>query len=289
MLDKGNCNAFFSGFLIKFYGVCTISIKGIPGTTAMNPTGAGAANPGSVAPTTTTLLTVAVTPGSNPTSTAHTVTANLSSIGGANNQPFFDDGTNGDLTPNDNVFSFNATVASGTTGGAKNLPATITETSPAARVGGATISLTVLSPTALSGSGTANPNLVLSGNTTILTVNVTPGTNPPSSEIVVTANLSAIGGSSSQSFSGSGNTFTYQATVPAGTTSGLKTLPVVISDAQGRLGNSSINLTVEQPPQPVDHIVISQIYGGNGGTYRSDYVELYNPTAQTVDSNGWSI
>ncbi len=40
---------------------------------ATNPSGVGAANPSSVAPSGTTLLTVTVTPGTNPTSTAHTV------------------------------------------------------------------------------------------------------------------------------------------------------------------------------------------------------------------------
>src|SRR5215813_895849 len=101
--------------------------------TSTNPSGTGNANPSSVAPTQTTLLTVTVTPGTNPTSLTHTVVADLSSIGGAANQTFFDDGTNGDVTPNDNVFSFSATVALGTTGGVKNLPFTITETSPLAR------------------------------------------------------------------------------------------------------------------------------------------------------------
>ncbi len=36
-------------------------------------------------------------------------------------------------------------------------------------------------------------------------------------------------------------------------------------------------------------VVISQVYGGNGGTYASDYVELFNAGASAVTVNGWSI
>ena len=66
------------------------------GTT--NPSGAGAASPASVIQGGTTLLTVLVTPGANPTSTGIVVSGDLSSIGGSATEPFFDDGTNGDAT-----------------------------------------------------------------------------------------------------------------------------------------------------------------------------------------------
>ena len=36
-------------------------------------------------------------------------------------------------------------------------------------------------------------------------------------------------------------------------------------------------------------VVISQVYGGNGGTYASDYVELFNAGANPVSISGWSI
>ena len=71
----------------------------------------GAANPSTVAAGGSTLLTVAVTNGTNPTSTGVTVTGDLSSIGGSATQQFFDNGTNGDVTGGDNIFSFSATVA----------------------------------------------------------------------------------------------------------------------------------------------------------------------------------
>src|SRR6266581_3910338 len=135
-----------------------ISILGIAGAGPTNPSGVGAANPSSVPAGSQTLLTVTVTPGSNPTSTGLGVTADLSSIGGAASQQFFDDATHGDITAGDNIFSFQATVAANTTGGAKSLPVTITDAQ--ARTGTTSINLTVLVPTPPSGVGAANPNPV---------------------------------------------------------------------------------------------------------------------------------
>ncbi len=81
------------------------------------------ANPTAVSPPGNTLLTVTVTPATTPPSTGITVTGNLSAIGLAAVQPFFDDGTNGDVTPGDNVFSFLATIPAGTTGGVRTVTA----------------------------------------------------------------------------------------------------------------------------------------------------------------------
>ena len=88
------------------------------------------------------------------------------------------------------------------------------------------------------------------------------------------------------------NTFTYTATVAIGTTPGMKSLPFNVTDSQGRGVFGSISLTVQQPPPPVDHIVISQIYGGggnSGATYTHDYVELYNPSGVSFNLAGWSL
>jgi predicted extracellular nuclease len=106
-----------------------------------NPSGVGAANPSTVLPGGSTLLTVTVTPGANPTSTGLAVTADLTAIGGSATQMFFDNGTNGDVTAGDNIFSFNATVTMATTPGMKSLPFTITDAQ--ARMGSGSISLTV--------------------------------------------------------------------------------------------------------------------------------------------------
>ena len=75
------------------------------------------ASPTTVTPGGNVLLTVSVIPATTPPSTFLTVAANLQSIGGASSQSFFDNGTNGDATAGDNVFSYLATVAAGTSGG----------------------------------------------------------------------------------------------------------------------------------------------------------------------------
>ena len=144
--------------------------------------------------------------------------------------------------------------------------------------------------TGLSATGSANPSTVLQGNSTTLTVNVAPAQNPDSSGLTVTADLSLIGGSASQPFSGSGTTFTFVATVPANNPSGMKSLPVTVADGQGRTGNTNILVSVLSTTP--EHVTISQVYGGGGNTgatYANDYVELYNPTAAPISMTGWSL
>ena len=110
------------------------------------PSAVGSATPGSVLAGGSTLLTVAVTPGANPTSTDISVIGDLSEIGGSDTQAFFDDGTNGDAVAGNNVFSYGATVAAGTTPGAKSLPVVVTDAQE--RMAGAAIALTVAEPPA---------------------------------------------------------------------------------------------------------------------------------------------
>ncbi len=129
----------------EWIGIDDISITAAGGTT--DPSGVGSANPSTVAPGGPSLLTVTVTPGTNPTSTGLAVSCDLSSIGGSATQTFFDDGTNGDVTIGDNIFSFEATVDSGTSEGAKNLPCAITDAET--RTGNASIALTVQEPVAI--------------------------------------------------------------------------------------------------------------------------------------------
>ncbi len=139
----------------------------------------------------------------------------------------------------------------------------------------------------LSGTGSANPIGVQPGDSSTLTVNVHPGSDPTSTGISVTADLTSIGGSATQAFAGNGNTFTFVTTVAAGTAPGVKNLPVTITDEQTRTATTNIVLTVQQP-----HVVISQVYGGggnNGSTYHNDFVELYNPSVTTFDLTGWSL
>jgi uncharacterized protein len=128
-----------------------------------NPSGTGSALPTSVAPGDSILLTVSVTPGSNPTSTGLGVTADLTAIGGLANQQLFDDATSGDLVAADNTFSFQTVVGASASIGSKNLPFTVTDSIGRSSFG--TIAITVTGiPTGLAihdiqGATSASPHL----------------------------------------------------------------------------------------------------------------------------------
>jgi predicted extracellular nuclease len=97
------------------------------GPVTTDPTGTGLADPDSVSAGHTSLLTVAVTPGENPTSTDLAVSCDLGAIGGSTAQTFFDDGSNGDITAGDSTFSYLATVDPSTSDGDKTLDCTISD------------------------------------------------------------------------------------------------------------------------------------------------------------------
>jgi DNA/RNA endonuclease G (NUC1) len=104
----------------------------------------GAAEPTNVAPGEFVLLTVTVIPATSPPSSGITVNANLTGIGGPSNQQFFDDGTNGDETADDNRFSFMATVPQNASVGLRNIPVTVTDAQ--SRSASATITFNVTVP-----------------------------------------------------------------------------------------------------------------------------------------------
>jgi hypothetical protein len=150
-------------------------------------------------------------------------------------------------------------------------------------------------PTPPTGVGAAAPAVVDAGDTALLTVSVTPGTNPTSTGLAVAADLSGIGGSSAQSFFDDGtngdaapgdDVFSFLATVALGTPPGTKLLPAEVTDAESRSTVTSIALAVRSD------VVISQAYGGggnSGASLRNDFVELFNQGASTVSLDGWSV
>ncbi len=96
-----------------------------PGATP--PSATGTASPSPTRAGEAVLLVVKVTPGTNPASTGLNVTADLSSIGGSSTQQLYDDGTHGDATRGDNLFTFRAVISTGTASGKKALPVTVTD------------------------------------------------------------------------------------------------------------------------------------------------------------------
>jgi endonuclease G len=127
----------------EWVGIDDINITGTGGGTTIL-SGTGLATPNQVAPGQNSLLTVAVTPSSNPPSTGIAVVTDLSTVGLTSSQPMFDNGTNGDVTPGDNTFSYLLTVPVNTTNGSRSFPVTITDAQ--ARSANASIALTVNAP-----------------------------------------------------------------------------------------------------------------------------------------------
>jgi uncharacterized repeat protein (TIGR01451 family) len=105
------------------------------------PRGTAAADPACVASGGDSLLTVAVIPGGAPPSTGLAVRADLTAIGGGALSAMYDDGTHGDVTGGDLVFSLEVTVAPGTPSGPRTLVFTITDAE--LRSGTATATLSV--------------------------------------------------------------------------------------------------------------------------------------------------
>jgi len=114
-----------------------------------------------------------------------------------------------------------------------------------------------------SGVGTATPNAVFAGDSTLLTVAVTPGNFPPSTGLTVTADLTLIGGAAAQPLFDNGtngdvtigdNTFSFLAVVSPASLPGILTLNATILDAQGRSGTAAISLIVRPPAIPIHDI-----------------------------------
>jgi endonuclease G len=133
--------------------------------------------------------------------------------------------------------------------------------------------------TVLSGTGLATPDTVAPGQNTLLTVSVTPASNPASTGIGVVTNLTTIGGSAAQQMFDNGtngdvtpgdNIFSFLLAVPAGATNGSRSFLSTISDAQGRTANASINLNVSAPRDPGEHMVM--------GNPTNAITDVNNPT-----------
>lgn len=207
--------------------------------------GVGTATPNSGIVGGATHLNVAVTAGTNPASTGVAVAADLTGIDDGNPQSFVDNG--------DGTFGFDATVGPGATPGVKSIPVTITDAQ--GRTATTNIAFTVLAPGVLGGVGLAAPSTVALGGATTLLVSVVPGTNPASSGVSVTVDLSSIGGDPAQTFyddgsngdqNGNDGVYTFAVSIPTATTVGIKSLPVTITDGQLRTANATIQLTVIQ-------------------------------------------
>ncbi|MBS1855970.1 MAG: lamin tail domain-containing protein [Acidobacteria bacterium] len=206
-----------------------------PCTASSNPSGSGSAAPNPVVAGNATLLSATITPGT-PAAAITSVTCDLSAAGGSAAFALSGSGAS---------FSASYTVPAATTPRGYMLPCTVTDAN--SRTGTFNIALTVSSssvPPAATGS--ANPASVQAGNQTSLSATVTPGSNPASTNTVVSCNLTAIGGGATFSLPAPDYSANY--TVPAATAANAYSLPCVVSDDQARSSNFTIALTVAAPP-----------------------------------------
>jgi hypothetical protein len=256
-----------------------------------NPSGTGSAT--TTAAGSSTTLTANITRGSDPNSTSFTVACDLSGVG------------NGSSTfnlPNTGGSTYSASYAVPGNVAIQTYTVPCTATDNLNNVGSFNISLQVTSPapTNPSGVGAASPSSLQAGASTLLTVTVTGGTNPTTSITGVSADLSSITGSpTAQAFFNDGthgdavandSIFSFNATVASGTSAGLKSIPVTITDSLSHTASTAIAVTVQAPPPTT--IKISQVYGGggnSGATYSNDFIELFNQSGTAVDISTWSV
>ena len=140
-VDTNNNGADFKALAPSPHNTASAPAACAPSTISAPPTVTGLAMPASTFGGDPILLTATVVPGTLPASTEIQVNANLSAIGGAETQSFFDDGTHGDVTAGDNVFSFQVTTSAT---GTFSLPVTVTDSQ--LRSASGSIALTVMTP-----------------------------------------------------------------------------------------------------------------------------------------------
>ncbi|HYE61795.1 MAG TPA: lamin tail domain-containing protein [Phycisphaerales bacterium] len=257
------------------------------------PSGIGSSSPELCAGA-STVVSVAVTQGANPASPITGVTMDTTSIGGGPGELMYNDGTNGDVTANDNTWSATVTVFSSQTG-ARSIPMTITDQLNRQGIANATVNVAFCG---MSGFFSAEP--VCTGGSTLVTFVVNPAQGPTSTGITATADLSSIGGSASQQLFDDGtngdvtagdNTFSYLAT-GVGTTPGAFAIAATAQDAQARNVNRNSTVFVGACTPADSTLVISAIYGagGNAGSnFAHDYVEIFNRSNSDQSLDGLSI
>jgi len=124
---------------------------------------------------------------------------------------------------------------------------------------GTLVSWTLCSDNALgqgipTGVGSANPASVASGQSTTISVTVSPAQGPPSTDIEVEADLTLIGGSATQQLFDNAtngddiagdNIFRFTTVVTA--SPGVQAVPFTVSDAEMRSSTGSLNVTIIAP------------------------------------------
>lgn len=209
-------------------------------------------SPGTVEQNCNTLVTVQVTPGSNPASTGTTVLADLSALGGAPGTPLFDDGNNGDVNANDNIYSLLVTVPGAQPTGLFRVPVVVEDEQ--CRIDGDFALVRVVAP--LSGIPSTTPSALPAGCPTLIKVAVTPAICSTSTGIAVVADLAPIGGAPNQTLFDNGTNgdqvsgdmiYSFQTTIPGSLSVGQYSGTVTITDLEGHIDQPAYTVDVVSP------------------------------------------
>ncbi len=204
------------------------------------------------------LVSGRVTPGTNPGSSDVSVTANLSTIGGAAATSLLDDGTSGDEQAGDLTFSRRVVVAPQTTGGVKSLALQVRDGQNRSAAANLSLNVRVLVPsTPPTAMGVVRPDPLSVGASARVEAIVTPGSNPVSTGLDVVLDLEPLGGSRTVSLSDAGGgacdlvagdlTFSTCVVIPSTTALGPRTLSGRVSDQQSRTSSFTVGTSVVQP------------------------------------------
>ncbi|MFN7022280.1 MAG: lamin tail domain-containing protein, partial [Phycisphaerales bacterium] len=145
----------------------------------------------------------------------------------------------------------------------------------------------------LAGYGSLDASTVCAGDSVTITVNVSPAASPASTGIQVRADLTEVGGSPVQPLADQGgNVYSVTYSIPGAVPQGAKTIPISVTDAQGRSDASLLSLLTATCTNSSSQVVISYFFGGggnNGAPWDADHVEIFNRSGVTVDLTGWSL
>jgi uncharacterized protein len=257
------------------------------GTAPLNPT-----------PGTDVTISATVTPGTNPPSTGLAVTCNLSWAGLGPSATLFDDGTNGDPTAGDNIFSRQFTVPAATA--PNTYVGSCGVTDDQTRTGSGPYSVTVvpgvtdLAPSVSSHTpGSDETGVAVAANIGI-TFNEPVDVNGSWFAIACGASgahTAAVSGGPTSFLLDPDSDFAQGETCTVTLTGAQITDQDTVDPPDAVEGNPSWSFTTETPPPPAQ-VVISQVYGGGGNSgaqYSNDFIELFNRGTSATSLNGWSV
>lgn len=223
-----------------------------------------------------TLLTVAVSPGTNPMSTGIGVTADLSAIGLGVTEALRDDGLEGDAAAGDGVYSLRTLVPPIISTGAKTLMYHVSDAQGRTAQG---MFPAVSVVPFVRATGSTNPPSAAPGTLVRLTVvidhvePVGPGNEClPSTGMTALANLSAIGGPQQAVMTVANSVATLDFTVPANAPAGPAQIAVLTDDAEGRAGTTSVAFNVAPGNDVCAGLGAAHVIPGTGGVVQGSLV-----------------